>query len=400
MHFTKKEKQTAIKITLIFMALGVAVQMKSYLENTVLSGYLVRSDYGGSAYTADLVAETENGKKEISIEVEARQYTDEEIENFLDEAENGLEELILDGQSPDHISKDLELTESYPNFPVKISWLSENPGVISYEGRLTDQIPEEGEEAVLEATLSCQGKERYRELAITVFPKEKTESEEFQDAVGESLKNQDASSEKVYLPDEVEGSKVKWTSDVEKSGFVIIFLGIVAAGFYLLNIKKKAEEKEEKRFWEMNLDYPSIISKMMVLLRAGLSMRNTFFRMADDYKKEFLRDGRRREGFEVICQACRDMEQGIPEEEAYRRIGINTPAIYKTFSVLIVQNLRLGGRELLRLLERESENAQEERKKQARILGEQASSKLLFPMMGLLVIVFIILIVPAFVSVG
>ena len=50
------------------------------------------------------------------------------------------------------------------------------------------------------------------------------------------------------------------------------------------------------------------------------------------------------------------------------------------------------------MLERESVEAWEERKRKARVLGEAAATKLLFPMMLMLVVVMAIVMIPAFLS--
>ena len=57
-----------------------------------------------------------------------------------------------------------------------------------------------------------------------------------------------------------------------------------------------------------------------------------------------------------------------------------------------------GSRELIDILEREASDAFEERKKKARILGEEAGTKLLFPMIIMLGLILMILIIPAFIS--
>ena len=86
----------------------------------------------------------------------------------------------------------------------------------------------------------------------------------------------------------------------------------------------------------------------------------------------------------------------MPEAEAYERMGRRCGlSVYKTFATLLVQNLRKGNREILDMLERESQEAFENRKRRAKILGEQAGTKLLAPMMLMLVIVFVILLYPA-----
>jgi len=66
--------------------------------------------------------------------------------------------------------------------------------------------------------------------------------------------------------------------------------------------------------------------------------------------------------------------------------------------MLLVQNLKKGNKNLMEMLERESASAFEERKRLAKILGEKAGTKLLLPMGSMLVIVFVILLVPAFLS--
>ena len=75
-----------------------------------------------------------------------------------------------------------------------------------------------------------------------------------------------------------------------------------------------------------------------------------------------------------------------------RRCGLS---VYKTFATLLVQNLRKGNREILDMLERESQEAFENRKRRAKILGRAGWNQIAAPMMLMLVIVFVILLYPA-----
>lgn len=68
------------------------------------------------------------------------------------------------------------------------------------------------------------------------------------------------------------------------------------------------------------------------------------------------------------------------------------------FSSILVQNLKKGNRSMTDLLKQEAAEAFQERKEAAKRLGEEASAKLLGPMMILLFIVLIIILVPAFIS--
>ena len=89
----------------------------------------------------------------------------------------------------------------------------------------------------------------------------------------------------------------------------------------------------------------------------------------------------------------------MSEREVYtdfgRRAGQHR---YVRFAGLLSQNLKLGISGLAGALETEMHAALEERKNLAIRKGEEAGTKLLFPMMIMLVIVVISVIVPAFMS--
>ena len=79
--------------------------------------------------------------------------------------------------------------------------------------------------------------------------------------------------------------------------------------------------------------------------------------------------------------------------DVYKRQGA-----YRSLAVLLAQNLKKGSKGLLELLKQESQEAFEERRRQAKTTGEKASTKLLLPMGMMLAVVLVILTVPAFLS--
>ncbi|MBQ0058605.1 MAG: type II secretion system F family protein, partial [Lachnospiraceae bacterium] len=182
-------------------------------------------------------------------------------------------------------------------------------------------------------------------------------------------------------------------------GILIIFVGLIAGAALYGNTYFKAGEQKNQRKESMIRDYPYIVSKLVLLLGAGLSMRHAFDQIRRDYQSSLRQGGQTRAGYEEIGRMCADMDQGIPEEEAYRRLGQRCDlALYRTFSVLLVQNLKRGSQEVIDLFVREAENAFEERKKRARIQGEKASARLLMPTILMLGVVMVILMVPAFLT--
>lgn len=66
------------------------------------------------------------------------------------------------------------------------------------------------------------------------------------------------------------------------------------------------------------------------------------------------------------------------------------------FCTLLVQNMKKGTADLIRILEYESADVFNERKENVKILGEEAGTKLLLPMMIMMVIIFAIIMYAAF----
>ena len=62
---------------------------------------------------------------------------------------------------------------------------------------------------------------------------------------------------------------------------------------------------------------------------------------------------------------------------------------------MLIQNLQKGSRQLADMLEKESMEAWDERKRKSRVLGEAAATKLLVPMILMLLVVMAVIMIPA-----
>lgn len=199
-----------------------------------------------------------------------------------------------------------------------------------------------------------------------------------------------------YLPAEWEGKHLEWRRPVDHSGTFLASLSLFAAVVLLIRNIQEEQEAKRKRMEQLLMDYPGLVMKFTLLVQAGMTVRKAFQKIALDYRKS---NRQNRYVYEEILKTCREMDSGISEAEAYRRFGERCGQIkYKTFSVLLIQNLQKGSRRMAELLEKESMEAWDERKRKARVLGETAATKLLFPMMMMLAVVMAIIMIPAFVS--
>ena len=119
-------------------------------------------------------------------------------------------------------------------------------------------------------------------------------------------------------------------------------------------------------------------------------------RMASDYRNKSAGGNGVVYVYEELMLVCREMESGITETQAYEHFGQRCRLTqYRKCSALLSQNLKKGASGLLDALQKESEHAFEERKRNAREAGEKAGTKLLLPKMMMLVVVMVLIMVPA-----
>ena len=200
-----------------------------------------------------------------------------------------------------------------------------------------------------------------------------------------------------YLPKKWNGKRLEWTSPADHTGTLIAALSLFASAVVLVRKSREEQEQKRKREEELLREYPGLVMKFTLLVQAGMTVRKAFQKIALDYKKKRKRD--KKEAYEEILVTCYEMESGVSEMEAYRRFGERCGQMkYKTFSTLLIQNLQRGSRRLSEMLETESLEAWEERKRKARISGEIASTKLLVPMILMLLVVMALIMIPAFLS--
>ena len=335
------------------LCLPIGVRKVSGDEKAELQ--LERGALGSQPTEEKLEVSVGNQKPErITLSVPARAYSAEEIEEAFSAAIEALDEIILGENLSFHtVNRNMDLVTEIPGSPVALSW----------------EI--KGRDAVLRALKKAVKKENEAHPEETAY----------------------------YLPETLNGETVTWSKVPDLTGLELMALA-AAAGAVCWAAKGREQEKaRQKREEQMLRDYPEIVSKMVLLLGAGLGMRKVLERIAVDYRKNLALGGQKRFAYEEIVFTCQEMENGVSEQEAYQRMGMRMgTGAYGSLAVLLTQNLKKGSKGLLELLKQESQEAFEERRRQAKTTGEKASTKLLLPMGMMLAVVLVILTVPAFLS--
>lgn len=363
-------------------------------------GKTEKLERGETEYEEILEARVGEESYRVPVQVQARIYEAEEVEEFLRQAQEELKTAVLNGNaSLKQVRESLYLPQQLPGNPVQITWMSQEPGVLDDTGKIENHSSEPIV-VKLQAQLSCQGESRLVSWEATVLPQEPL-------GVGEELRQQieqaqeGSTEETVTLPERYGEQKVEWSYAEDQGGAVIFGLSALAGIALLTSGYQERRKEKESRERQMLLDYPEIVNRLLLLLGAGLNTRKAFRRLASDYQKRRQAGGGRRYAYEELAFCCRELDRGVSEQEAYEGLGLRCSlAAYKNLSTLLVQNLKKGNKYLLDQLEQEAAQAFDSRKRQARILGEEAGTRLLFPMILLLGVVFVIILAPAWMAFG
>lgn len=163
---------------------------------------------------------------------------------------------------------------------------------------------------------------------------------------------------------------------------------IIAIGiFYLMDTTLDTLMK--KRSMSIKYDFPEFVSKLALLINAGLTFDAAWEKIVLAIKKDTTLNNE-------ILITYNDMKANIPKEVALRNFARRCKVNFITkFSNLVIQNINKGTSDLTIMLDNLSNECWIERQALAKQKGEEASTKLLFPMMIMLLAVFIITIVPA-----
>lgn len=396
----KKELFLSLTIIVIGNLLGIGMFLQENLSSSAQA--LPRKDFGQGAYEETLKISTDRGTEEIQITVGEQQYSSSQIQAYLREAHSFLSKWYLENISDTNcLRKDLDLPSSLPENPAEFFWSTDAPEILSWNGKLGEEIPEEGCQITLRCTLSIGENELVWEEHPTVFPPSLSDIQLLEKNIQrEAEAISDETDKELLLPAVVDGTEINYQIVRDRDSWIICLLSLLLGlGIFPL-AKEKEKQAQALRSRQMQRDYPDIIQKLILFLKAGLSIRKSMEKLAADYlkRKKAALTGTRY-AYEELVKTCLEMERGVYEKEAYERLGRRCGlAEYKILSVLLVQNLKKGNQSILELLEREAVSAGEERLRRARIQGEEASAKLLLPMILQLLVVFIILMVPAFIN--
>ncbi len=392
-HDITSKKQT-IEILLVTVGLGLALLIYDYVDTQVnFDGKIERSAAGTGNKNEKLRLMFLDEEQELNVEISDKALSEDEIESQFDTAIKEIDETYLGANvNANQINSDLNLKSSYCDGLILAYWKFDKYGLIQSSGALNEEnIPPSGEVVTLTCELSYEEQMRLYSFSVVVFPSDLGN-------IVNTVKQKDKSTREkdvLVLPKEVGTMELSWRRSMNFRGLQLMLLGLITVAGIKIGKTRDEKKLKEELILEKEKDYPLIVSELSILMSAGMSFRKALERIVTKYLQK-KQTGEIRPGYEDILYTYRKMRDGMGELAAIEDLGLHSDSKeYRKLSMLLSQNLKKGSSELINTLEKEEKYAFELRKQRAIRAGEEASTKLLIPMAGMLFIIILILVVPA-----
>ena len=374
----------------------------TFLKQSNQSNYIVRPyvDEDDTEVKIEVEGLLE-GSQKIEIPVSKRVYSQEEAKEAI---KKGMDEIlkILPGEntSLQNITTNLNPVSELSDLGLSVKWDFGDGDIIDIQGNVDNENLSESVDIDISVDISYESYEESYVIPARVLPKPLSADESlikrFKDYISSADKKA-VGEAGFYLPESFEGKKLVYHLEDSMNFHLIWIMGIIVAILLYLREKNGDRQKLEKRKRELLKDYPDIVSKLIVFIGAGLSVRQSWEGIVKDYESE-NKEKRyaKRYAYEEMSKSLARLKTGTQENIVYKDFGRSCLLRqYMKLASLLEQNRKSGISGLSTLLNMEAQSAWEERLNLAKREGEELNTKLLLPLFMMLLIVMMMIVVPA-----
>lgn len=403
-----KTRKKAWLVFCIFAGMSAASLTQGHWAGDGLSGRVERQPEGsgGTSRTFSYQIDGEDGQ-DFSLDIAPVQRGEKEVMKLLAQAADEWETCYLgQNKSVNEVKGDLNVPAALCGGLVSVSLESSDYSILDTDGHLhTEQLEEQGSIVELRVTFSCQDYERIEEYALHVTGPEKGSREWLERQLQKKVTELERSSRTqtdFRLPETVGGHDVVWQEEKDSRWICLLLMGMAAA--FCIEWRERENERKRKtdRNRQLMYEYPLMVDQLATLLDSGMTVRRAWERIIRSVPERQKKDRQRGPAYiEEMQITYREMKEGRGERDAYERFGSRIGLLpYRRIGSILSQNISKGTENLKALLQKESQEAFEMRKNQARKAGEEAGTRMLFPMMLMLLMLLLVLLFPAISNFG
>lgn len=397
------KKMLIIAVAGIALLTGASAAAEHREAVSAAKNGIEREAVGGAEQSKTLRYRIDDGEaKEISLEISPRILPEEEANALLETAREEWEGLYLgENRSAEHVDHNLNLPQELAEGLVQVRSTPDQPTVMEEDGALlAENIPADGTLISLETVFTYETYELTDVRSLHVYPPQKDSEEALEEMVYEAASGREQNSREeknLTLPTEVNGHRISWETEETMRWVVVLLLGAAAVAAMYFREEEEKKKKQKEREARLLYEYPQMIEQICLLLGSGMTIRRAWERMVRTYQRqrELYRIPEKLYANEMQITEF-EMKKGRGERECYERfagrIGLEP---YRRFAAILTRNLSKGNDDIRHLLEEEADQAMLMRKNTAVRLGEEASTKLLGPMLLMFLVILAAVIFPA-----
>lgn len=401
-----------VKIGVLYILLLVAAFYMQENQSLLEGNQIERNIEGEGSKQVDLVLNSKELEDyEYQLTVEEQKPSRSMASDLFKKAKKEIDETFCSsGESIDAVVSKVNMSESYVNGDVSAEWILSDYTLVDSSGNIDQkQIyrldkAKLDENALVSASvrLSCGNYNEEYQFTFKVVPEAMSKKDSLIKAIDRRMEQQSEieGSNTVSLPDEINGEKLTWREKPQNLVIKVLALEVVISVLLFFSSKEKQKEQIKIRKNSMQMEYPEIVSKMAILMGAGMTIEQAWNKITGRYldKKE-KKKIKEVPIYETMLVTQRETMDGKSPRKAYNSFAVNTDlSCYQRFVRIILQSLQKGNKGVLTMLEKESDDAFKERRLTAKRLGEEASTKMLMPLLLMMGVVIAIVMAPAIIS--
>lgn len=389
---SKKEKWLLVALGIVLFAIACIVTMQ---EKEQQEGLRLQRPEQGSEQKSFLF-QLDGQEQWYEIPIYAREKGEKEKEEIFSQVVQYIDQSICgENNSLSNITDNLVLLQKVEEYNAVIHWDSTREDILDEKGIVYRDMIQNVTEVELRAKITIGTEKKEVRYIVTILPYENDSIEaQLAEARDKILEEERMTrSEQIFIiPTEVGKVKIVEEENSENNKWVFLFIPFVIVS--VIAGKKKEAEKEKKKYDRQLLAvYPNLVTKLTMYIGAGMTIRTAWEQLAKEYEKEKIQTHLGK----AICQITADLHLGKSEEEAYERFGEQIGLRpYKRLAAILAGQSSRGGSGIKEALLREVQEAWEIHKEEVKCLGNETETKLIFPMLGMMIIVFSIVVIPAF----
>lgn len=394
------KRRKLLLVLALFVVLGVGMAIREQGEGTIrrVSRGTEGSGSESRTFTYRALGETDS----ITVDVNAQERPEKEAKQLIAEAVAEWDSQYLGkNTSAARVDSSLSLPDTMCGGLVSVAYESSDFALLDTEGNIsTEELTEDGCDVELKAEFSYGSYTRAESRTLHLALPANGSRDWLRYRVYEAVRSAESANrdgESFPLPEAVDGQRIEWKDSSGPRWPYVILLGMAVVLCLEWREREKGKQSQKKRNDRLIFEYPQMVEQMSLLLGSGMNISTAWEKMLlTDRQVRREHGGPERVFIEEMWLTHREIREGCGEQQAYERFGTRIGlAPYRRFGAILSQNLMKGTRDVRELLKAEAGEAMELRKNHARRLGEEAGTKLLFPMLLMFVLILLVLLMPA-----